>query len=141
MSARALRSRPSRPASPGAGEAGFALPLVLFFGALLALLLLPQADSRRAALDEAAALMDRVRTDAALEGAIHREIADLLATGAEDRLVAGTWAEETVGETRVRVRSIDLSGRVDLNRAPAPLLARLLEGVDGRPGAAARARA
>ncbi|MCP5431899.1 MAG: general secretion pathway protein GspK [Alphaproteobacteria bacterium] len=126
-----------RPRDPHAR--GFALPLVLFFLVLLALMVAPAAEALRSGLKGAGATADRVARDALLEGAVNVRIAELLTLQEEQRFFQGSWQERELAGVRVRTRILDLTARVNINIATRDALERLIAGVDERPGVEARA--
>ncbi len=109
------------------GEAGFALLIVLWTLVLVALLLtrVTSAGSGEARL------AGNLRSAAALQqladGAVHDAIFHVLDSTSAQRWVAdGTTRTLDVQGSPVRVRMIDLGGRINPNTAPADLLSALM---------------
>jgi general secretion pathway protein K len=117
------------------GERGFALLVVLWTMALLALLVTHFTSAGRNAVQLAANLRANAYAQAAADGAVHEAILHLL---------QGAWLPDgrlrmlRVGDAAIELRIRNQAWKVNPNAAPAPVLqAMLLQlGVDGGRGAA-----
>jgi general secretion pathway protein K len=122
-----------RRASPR-GERGFALLLVLWTMALLALLVAQFNAAGRTEVQIASNLRKAAVTQAAADGAAHEAIL---------RLLQGTWQPDgrlrqvAVGDTSVELRIRTQARKVNPNMAPPPVLQALLIAVGTEPDKAA----
>jgi general secretion pathway protein K len=127
----------SRSGGPGLREGGFALLLVLWSLALLALIGTQVAATGRAEALLAGNLRTAAMAEAAADGAVHQAIFRLLAP-AEQRWPADGLARELAlpGGAAALLRIESEQGKLNPNLAPAPLLAALLQQLGAEPRAA-----
>ena len=110
----------------GAGR-GFALILVLWIAALLAVLAASLVSSGRTETRLVHNLVENAKAEALADGAVRRAVFGLLAVDADQAWRAGGGPYRLAyGEGEVRVTISDEDGKVDLNAAPPELLAGLL---------------
>lgn len=131
--------RPAAPRGPRHGERGIALVIVLWTLVMLAMLTIGFSLSSRTEARVAANGAEEIRLRALLRGGV--ELAVLgLGTADDDRgwRADGTPYPAELGDDRIVVRIRDEAGRVDLNRADAETLQRLIAVVLGTPDAAPR---
>jgi general secretion pathway protein K len=112
----------------GRGAArGFALILVLWITALLAVIAASLVSSGRTETRLARNLVENAKAEALADGAVNRAALGLLAVDPDQAWRAdGRPRGLTYGEGEVRVSIFDEDGKVDLNAAPPELLAGLL---------------
>lgn len=120
-----------------AGQRGVALVAVLWVVAALSILVTGLVQTQREEVRNASSARTRLQADALGQGAIHLAVQALIARNQQqDRLARLQIAYDGV---QVQVEVLPFSGLVDVNLAPAPLLAALLA-VNGavEPAAATR---
>lgn len=130
---------PRAPRGPRHGERGIALVVVLWTLVMLAMLTIGFSLSSRTEARVAANGAEEIRLRALLRGGV--ELAVLgLGTADDNRgwRADGTPYPAEIGDDRIVVRIRDEAGRVDLNRADAETLQRLIAVVLGTPDAAPR---
>ncbi|MGK9167959.1 general secretion pathway protein GspK [Inquilinus limosus] len=128
-----------RPADPRDNERGIALVVVLWTLVMLAMLTIGFSLSSRTEARVAANGAEEIRLRALLRGGV--ELAVLgLGTADDDRgwRADGTPYPAKIGDDRIVVRIRDEAGRIDLNRADAETLQRLIAVVLGTPESAQR---
>ncbi|WP_026873435.1 general secretion pathway protein GspK [Inquilinus limosus] len=128
-----------RPADPCHNERGIALVVVLWTLVMLAMLTIGFSLSSRTEARVAANGAEEIRLRALLRGGV--ELAVLgLGTADDDRgwRADGTPYPAEIGDDRIVVRIRDEAGRIDLNRADAETLQRLIAVVLGTPESAQR---
>ncbi|WP_342238323.1 general secretion pathway protein GspK [Inquilinus sp. OTU3971] len=131
--------RPAAVRGPRHGERGIALVVVLWTLVMLAMLTIGFSLSSRTEARVAANGAEEIRLRALLRGGV--ELAVLgLGTADDDRgwRADGTPYPAELGDDRIVVRIRDEAGRVDLNRADAETLQRLIAVVLGTPDTAPR---
>lgn len=131
--------RPAAPRGPRHGEHGIALVVVLWTLVMLSMLTIGFSLSSRTEARVAANGAEEIRLRALLRGGV--ELAVLgLGTADDDRgwRADGTPYPAEIGDDRIMVRIRDEAGRVDLNRADAETLQRLIAVVLGTPDTAPR---
>ena len=113
---------------------GFALILVIWIAAMLAVIAASLVSSGRTETRLAHNLVENAKAEALADGAVQRALLGLLAVDPGQAWRAGGGPYRlTYGEGDVRVSIADEDGKVDLNSAPPKLLAGLLGqlGLDG----------
>lgn len=105
-------------------ERGFALLIVLWSMALLALMITIVLANGRTAITLAGNVRDAAAADARADGAINEALFHALANGAAHWAPDGSWHDLPEG---VRVRVTTLGGLINPNLAPTNLLAGLLQ--------------
>ena len=107
---------------------GFALILVLWIAALLAVIAASLVSSGRTETRLAHNLVENAKAEALADGAVQRAVLGLLAVDPDQAWRPGGGPYRlTYGEGEVRVSIADEDGKIDLNAAPPELLAGLLE--------------
>ncbi len=117
-------------------ERGFALLIVLWSMALLALMITTVLANGRTAITLAGNVRDAAAADARADGAINEALFHALANGAEHWAPDGSWHDLPEG---VRVRVTTLGGLINPNLAPTNLLAGLLQACGADEAQAKRA--
>lgn len=111
---------------PGSSN-GFALALVLWLVALLAMMALSLGAMQRSETSAAAAVSEGARARAAAQAGIQLAILDLMRVPAARRLTLDGQPYATYyDDVLLQISAIDEAGKVDLNFASAPLLDELL---------------
>ncbi len=106
---------------------GFALILVLWIAALLAVIAASLVSSGRTETRLAHNLVENAKAEALADGAVQRAVLGLLAPDPDQAWHARSRPYGlTYGEGKVRMTIADEDGKVDLNAAPPELLAGLL---------------
>ncbi len=105
---------------------GFALILVLWITALLAVVSASLVSSGRTETRLAHNLVENAKAEALADGAVRRAVLGLLATDPDQVWRGGVLYRLTYGEGEVRVSIADEDGKIDLNAAPPELLVGLL---------------
>jgi general secretion pathway protein K len=109
------------------GDRGFALILVLWIVALLAVIAASLVSSGRTETRLAHNLVENAKAEALADGAVRRAVLGLLAVDPDQAWRAGRGSYRlTYGEGEVLVTIADEDGKIDLNAAPPELLAGLL---------------
>ena len=118
---------------PSSDGDGFALILVLWIAALLAVIAASLVSSGRTETSLARNLVENAKAEALADGAVQRAVMGLLAVDPGQAWRAGVAPYQlSYGEGEVRVSIADEDSKIDLNAAPPELLAGLLAqlGVD-----------
>ena len=120
---------------------GFALILVLWITALLAVIAASLVSSGRTETRLARDLVENAKAEALADGAVYRAALGLLAVDPDQAWRAdGRPQLVAFGDGEVKVTIADEDGKVDLNAAPAELLAGLLHQLGLEEDAAAALR-
>jgi general secretion pathway protein K len=131
-----MRSAPDR---RDVGERGIALVVVLWTLLVLSLLTVGFAATSRTEARATANGVDQIRVRALLRAGLERTAFALLDDDPERRWRAdGTPYAFALPEGQVEIRVLDEAGRIDLNRAEADLIARLLIAIGASPDDAIR---
>lgn len=117
-------------------QRGVALAMLLWMLAALTLLVSGVVVQSRTDVQLTRLHLDQARAQAAAQGAAHLLLTEMMAmTGNEESSEGGIFARQyTLDDLRLEARAIPLSGLVDLNLAPPPLLAALFQYLGGLDG-------
>jgi len=114
-------------------QRGFALLVVLWSMALLALLGAQLTGTGRTEAQIARNLLSGASAEAAADGAVDEAIFHLLAPGEAHWPADGVARRWTIGNAAVEVRILSESGKINPNRAPIAVMAALLRRLGAAP--------